>query len=304
MKYFKTEDTRTAPRYEITTKVFEEVTGHRHPFEQVNHNRTISQYGICPSCLNPVQLIGIAKQIKVSPYGKHTGKNIAGFPQWNYIKYEYCPYASKNDHRNINDDELLPEITEDIIELYELLKNQFDRVVYVISQKLDVRCYSSFWEKAIKQYLVNMFYCYPWLTEANLPYIFAYKSMQHQSIYGQQFVVDSDLFNALKKHKYVDFIPLKDDNSNYMRLVSNGGFLNLHFRFTEHTQKAINGEELKESMIFCIDDLISEQTIFQKNINFSENYFMNIVNKSGNEDKRQQYLLDIAIENMPPLNLG
>ena len=57
-------------------------------------------------------------------------------------------------------------------------------------------------------------------------------------------------------------------------------------------------------MIFCIDDLISEQTIFQKNINFSENYFMNIVNKSGNEDKRQQYLLDIAIENMPPLNLG
>lgn len=31
---------------------------------------------------------------------------------------------------------------------------------------------------------------------------------------------------------------------------------------------------------------------------------MNIVNKSGNEDKRQQYLLDIAIENMPPLNLG
>lgn len=127
--------------------------------------------------------------------------------------------------------------------------------------------------------------------------------MQHQSIYGQQFVIDSDLFNALKNHKYVDFIPLKDDNSEYMRLVSNGGFLNLHFRFTEHTQKAVSGEELNESMIFCIDDLISGKTIFQKNINFSENYFMNIVNKLGNEDKRQQYLLDIAMENMPPLNL-
>lgn len=61
----------------------------------MNHNRTISQYGICPSCLNPVQLIGIAKQIKVIPYGKHTGKDILGFPKWNYIKYEYCPYASK-----------------------------------------------------------------------------------------------------------------------------------------------------------------------------------------------------------------
>lgn len=53
----------------------------------------------------------------------------------------------------------------------------------------------------------------------------------------------------------------------------------------------------------CIDDLISGKTIFQKNINFSENYFMNIVNKAENEDKRQQYLLDIAIENMPPLQL-
>lgn len=30
---------------------------------------------------------------------------------------------------------------------------------------------------------------------------------------------------------------------------------------------------------------------------------MNIVNKSENEDKRQQYLLNIAIENMPPLQV-
>lgn len=303
MKYFKTEATRTAPRHEITPKIFEEATGHKHPFEQVNSNLTISQYGICPSCLNPIQLIGIAKQIKVRPYGKHTGKNIPGFPKWNHISYEYCPYASKNDRRNPNEEELLPEITEEVVELYELLKSQFDRVVYIISQELDIRCSLSFWEKALKQYLANDVYCYPWLTEANLPYIFAYRGMQHQSVYGQQFVIDSDLFNALKKHRYVSFVSVNDNNDEYMRLVSNGGFLNLHFRFTEHTQRAVSGEELNESMLFCIDDLVSGKTIFQKHINFSENYFMNIINKTENKDKRQQYLLDIAKEIMPPLQL-
>lgn len=303
MKFFKTEATRTAPRYEVKPKVFEEVTRHKHPFEQVNSNRTISQYAICPSCLNSVQLIGIAKQIKVRPYGKHTGKNIPGFPQWNQIRYQYCPYASNNERRNIDENELLPEITEDIIELYNLLRNQFDRVIYIISQELEIRCSKKFWKNALQQYLVNEVYCYPWLTEANLPYIFAYKGMQHQSVYGQQFVIDSDLFNALKKHKYVSFIPLEDDNSKYMRLVNNGGFLNLHFRFTGHTQRAINGEELDESMLFCIDDLANNQTIFQKTISFSENYFMNIVNKAENKDKRQQRLLDIAIDNMPPLQI-
>ena len=303
MKYFKTEATRTAPRYEITPKIFEKITGHKHPFEQVNSNLTISQYGICPSCLNPIQLIGIAKQIKVRPYGKHTGKDVSGLPKWNHITYEYCPYASKNDRRNPTEEELLPEITKNVIELYELLKSQFDRVVYIISQELDIGCSLSLWRKALKQYLVNEVYCYPWLTEANLPYIFAYRGMQHQSVYGQQFAIGSDLFNALKKHRYVSFVSVDNNDDKYMRLVSDGGFLNLHFRFTEHTQRAVSGEELDESMLFCIDDLANNQTIFQKTISFSENYFMNVVNKAENENIRQQYLLDIAKEIMPPLQL-
>lgn len=302
MKYFKTKPSRNAKRYEITPEVFEKVTGHKHPFEQVNLDKKLVQYGICPSCLNPVRLIGLAKEIKVRPYGKHTGKNIPGLPQWRQYKYRYCPFAEHGDRVNINDDELLPEITEDVVELYELLKSQFDRVVYVVSKELDIRCSSVFWEEALKQFIANMAYCYPWLTESNLPYIFAYRGMQHRSLYGQKILVDSDLFNAMKNHKDASFVESQNKKGQYLRLTNKeGAYLNIQCRFTEHRQKAINGEELRESMVFCIDDLPSGRTIFRKSISFSENYFMNIINKYSDESKRQQVLFDIANRNMPPL---
>ena len=40
------------------------------------------------------------------------------------------------------------------------------------------------------------------------------------------------------------------------------------------------------------------ETIFEKRLEFNENFFMNMVNKKGNEDKRQQWLLNIAYELM------
>ncbi len=308
MKYFKTQATRTAPRYEITPKIFDKVTEHKYPFEQININNTLSQYGICPSCLNPIQLIGIAREIKITPYGKHAGKNVPGLPQWNRFKYEYCPFAVKNDRREMDDEERLPEITKDVVELYDLLKNQFDRVVYIISQELDIRCSTKFWENALQQYLANRVYCYPWLTEANLPYIFAYRGITHRNVYGQQIRVGSDLFNALKMHKNVNFKDPKNENSEnkdvkYKILTGKNEYLNLEFRFTGHTQKAVSGETLKESMTFCIDDLISGDTVFQRCVQFSENYFMNIVNNVENENRRQQWLLNIANKYMQPLNM-
>lgn len=64
MKFFKTKASRISERYEITPKVFDKVTEHRHPYEQINPDKSIAQYGICPSCLNPIQLIGVAKKLK------------------------------------------------------------------------------------------------------------------------------------------------------------------------------------------------------------------------------------------------
>jgi hypothetical protein len=146
------------------------------------------------------------------------------------------------------------------------------------------------------QYVADNFYAYPWLSEANLPYMVAYRGMHHQKVYKQRFLVDSEVYKALANHPGVEFEKAYD--SRYEQLANKKGhYLELFFRFTGHTHKVSEGEFLCETMQFCIDDRDTNKTIFQRKIEFDETYFMNIVRK-GDESKRQQRLFTIA-DNLP-----
>lgn len=185
---------------------------------------------------------------------------------------------SKFNQKTTDDEKLV--ITEDDIRLYELLKSQFDRVVYVIKTELMIDCSLAFWEKALQQFINSHGYCYPWLTEANLPYIFAYIGMQHSKLFMQKFKYGTELYNSLDKQD-----------------------MNYQFRFTAHKQNAVDGSTLEEKMDFCIDDMRTNTEIYRRSITFDENYFMNIVKKTGNDKYRAQKLLDIAEKIMPPITI-
>lgn len=300
MKYFKTEATRTALRYEITPQNFMDKTKRNYPYEQKDQYGKFSQYGICPSCLNPIQLIGIDHKIKTNPYGRHTGKNVKGLAKWNYEKYEYCPFAAKNDRKELNDEARLEELDDNIIELYNLMRSQFDRIIFILEKELEIQCSEYFWSKALTHYIINRSYYYPWLTEANLPYIFAYFGVHQQRLFKQKIRVGSDLYKALKKHPDVNFVETK--NIHYEQLFNkNNAFLELFFRFSHHSHKISTDETLIEKMTFYIDDRKTGITLFEKEIEFNETFFMNMVNKKENEDKRQQRFIDIAEELMMPL---
>lgn len=308
MKYFKVEPSRIATRYEITHDNFEKITQNKYPYEQKNVRGGLVQYGVCPFCLNPIQLIGIERKIKCRPYGKHTGTDINGLPKWNQVKYEYCPFSEKKDKKEINDEDRLLEITEDVIELYELLKSEFDRVVYIVSNILGIQCSKNMWKSVLQQFLEDRAYCYPWLTESNLPYIFAYRGLQHKKLWKQRFAVDSNAFKVLEKHPNVVFVNPDDKNgeeiknSKYKILLNKNNFLNLRFRFTNHKQVSVDDETFRESMLFCIDDANTGEIIFKRVIEFEETYFLSILNNKNNKDKRQKWLLDIANELMQPLD--
>ncbi|MBS6849264.1 MAG: hypothetical protein KH205_12750 [Ruminococcus sp.] len=79
MKYFKIRAARTAKRYKITPFEFLEITKRKFPFEQVTEHGKLSQYGICPSCLNPIQLIGVVKEIDGTP-SRMESKKISVLP--------------------------------------------------------------------------------------------------------------------------------------------------------------------------------------------------------------------------------
>lgn len=227
MKYFKVSASRMAPRYEITTKNYMDVTECKYPFEQRNGRGGLSEYAICPSCLNPIQLVGVMSEVKTRPYGKHTGKDVDGLPQWTLKKYEYCPFRSKQEGKKPNDDEGAMEFDNDFLELYYLLKAQFDRVVHIVSNELGIKCGKGFWKKSLRQFTHRGVFCYPWLTEANLPYIFAYRGMQHQNVWGQQVLIGSELYKALKAHPKVKLVEceIKDSMQNtsaqYAKVVNN-----------------------------------------------------------------------------------
>lgn len=304
MKYFKTSASRgKGDKIEITCSEFEKATKRMFPFEQIDENKAVVQYGICPYCLNPVRLVGLYKKIKRKPHGKHAGKSISGLPKWNQVKYEYCPFKAKN-RKPIEDEAQLLEITEDTIALYKLLIDNFDKVVYVISQELGIRCSTGFWEKALEQFLSSKAYCYPWLTEYNLPYIFAYHGMQHKNLFGQLFLVGSDLYNLLESRTDVCFISLNTNNkSRYKKLTNAGKFLNLQFRFTNHLQKGVCGEDLKETMSFCIDDATTKQTIYKRTIKFNQNLFMDLVKHHSEPfNNQKQALLNIAEKYMKKID--
>lgn len=300
MNEFKITASRTAKRHPIKAKTFEDITENKYPFVQNNKNGEVRYYGICPSCLNSVQLIGLSHKTKVSPHGKHTGTDIQGFPPYNKQKYQYCPYAKNGEYKHPNDLEILTDITDDVRELYELTRLQFDRIVYIIQKELGIRFTNKFWEKALQQYIANKNYLYPWLNEANLPYIFAYQSMQQQSCFHQLFKINSEAYNALKTYDGLNFIPI-ENNPDYQFLHwENGKWTKPVFRFYKHKQKAVDGERLKESFIFCIDDNNTHKTIFAKEILFDETYFIKLINKND-EKSRQKWLLDIANKYMPDL---
>ena len=82
------------------------VTGCKEPFEQIKDTGRASQYAICPSCLNPIQIIGLVQEIKSKRMVDIAEKILIGFPAWNERKYEYCPYADRNKRRPPNEDEL------------------------------------------------------------------------------------------------------------------------------------------------------------------------------------------------------
>ena len=307
MKYFKIKASRMAERYEVNSNEFTRHTDNKFPYVQSVSENKIAQYGICPSCLNPIQLIGLNKKISCSPYGKHAGKDVAGLPKWNPDKYLYCPFSKSNDRREPAENELI-EITEDVIELYELLKSQFDRVIYVIKTELMIDCSTAFWEKALQQFVNSNGYCYPWLTESNLPYIFTYIGMQHSKLFMQKFKEGTELYNALDKQDNTKFVPITDKDGNelekseYKRLI-NDQYMNYQFRFTAHRQNAADGSTLEEKMDFCIDDMRTNTEIYRRTIIFDENYFMNIVKKTGNEKYRAKNLLDIAEKIMTSITI-
>ena len=187
------------------------------------------------------------------------------------------------------------------ITLYNFLKKHFDIVVYVIENKFHIRCSNAFWKDVLQVFLVNRVFCYSDFTEYSLPCIIVLHALQQRSCFEQQFKVDSVLYKEISKYPYVKWADVPD--KNYKMLQHNSKNMSLVFRSYNYRQ-VIEGKRIKESLIFCVDDNSTFQNVFEKEFEFDEAFFPNIINSPNLpnfEQFRNQELLNLAAEMMLPL---
>ena len=185
------------------------------------------------------------------------------------------------------------------VDYYDLLRKQFDIVVYIIQEAFHIRCTNAFWKEVLQTYLINRVFCDTGVTEYSLPYTFALRALQQHSCLGQQFEVNSEVFQAISKYPCVAWADVPDEG--YKMLQCNENDLQLVFRSYNYQRKVVDGKNIIESLNFCIDDNNSLKNIYEKKIEFDETYFTNILNSEKAHKIRNQDLLDIAEELMPPL---
>lgn len=84
--------------FTIEREVFEQKTGKKPPYYPDTTNpENGPQYAVCPACDNPVQLIGLYRINKQTPYpyAKHHTQSLAGIAQYIQENYEHCRFNDK-----------------------------------------------------------------------------------------------------------------------------------------------------------------------------------------------------------------
>lgn len=124
--------------YELNKNIFELQTKQKKPYYTFNNSNEQIQYAVCPACDNPIQIIGLYKKLKNTdkPYGRHCIHSVAGLAEYNQQAYDFCPYSKKS--FNVNPQSRKGKLTDLEKNIYYLLRDQFDRVIYILRQVLDI----------------------------------------------------------------------------------------------------------------------------------------------------------------------
>ncbi|MGQ9444960.1 hypothetical protein ACTHGP_06010 [[Pasteurella] aerogenes] len=276
--------------YLIERELFEEKTRKRYPYYQENEKKEIEQFGICPECNNPVQIIGLYKKLlhTEKPYGKHYQKPIANLGRYNRENYEYCPYAAKRkeytkESRKTNLDELAVSIINRMV-------TYFDKVIYALQKEIGIYISETLAAQMLRDYFGSRAYLYNGSTLRNLPLVLAYFSL-NVNLVGRR-VFSAELIESINKmpNLYVD--EKQQVKSKYYSAVG--------FYFTQHRIQLID-HHLSEHILLVISqgDINHPEEIYRKKLVFDNLYIENLLNYhtehlSEYSKRRNAVLLQLA----------
>jgi len=229
----------------ICKENFEKYTKNEFPFKQID-NGNIHFYATCPECENPIQIKGLYNGKRV--YGAHTGKNIKGLNEFNYLNYKYCPRAVKGSH--VPKDERKELSSQKDITVYKTIRNNFDLAVAFAKKHLGYYISNNKAKEALDAYYESQGWLYPHSSVNNIPFMLFYLQPAFNP-YGL-WIRKGGLLE--KKILEVKDFELQDIEGNagmfYRRLVtkSGGKYLKLTMMLWNHRFKENDNGNLEESI--------------------------------------------------------
>lgn len=140
--------------YEVDLGNFERLTHNKSPYYQDDplHSDKPRRFALCPKCGNPVRLYGLyAEEVErfQRPHARHHGSGIEGLAEYDGQEYLHCPYA---------DPDSAPAYKKRLADhprssmLYDLMKEQFDRIVHIWNKTTGLRMGATFAENQLRQW--------------------------------------------------------------------------------------------------------------------------------------------------------
>lgn len=246
----------------ISEENFTNATKKQKPYyAEGRHGRNARCFAVCPLCDNPIQIIGLYKAHEEgrNPYGRHYPKDILDLADYDEEAYYGCYYANPDRKKSV-----IKRKTETArsMAMYNLLRDQFDRIIYILETSLELKISYAFAEELLRQYLFNEGWLYYESTYANLPWMLIY-AMQAKSLINRRILKEGRLYRFLKEN--CQAVILTDfPNSNYAKVEAKSGFVHLNFYVCNHniTRKEETIEETYRLVIVENDKIIFERVLF------------------------------------------
>lgn len=288
----------------ISRDNFERDTQRKYPWyrESSSSDSVKPCYAVCPSCDNPIQLIGLYKlppNVKL-PYGKHYFRDVPDLAESDPESAKNCPYFTKKISKKSDRKKSINGLPQKAL---QLLVDEFDRVIYLLEQATRIKFSKRSIENMLDRYVSGQGYLYPSLTLQNLPWIFAYMT-DSVSIYGLKIEDNPTLVDAVYEH--IPQAIVNNDGKVIARTNDQGknSFFQLNSCFIKH-QIDFNpdDESLNESMIWVVSTNEGEfpKEIYRQEILFEPAYFHNLLKMPPERARRQPWLVELAKEKLRSL---
>ncbi|MGL4209599.1 MAG: hypothetical protein ACRCTY_09465, partial [Candidatus Adiutrix sp.] len=256
--------------YKIEQTNFEEGNLKKPPFYSFNKKGEPVYYAICPRCDNPIPIIGLYKS--KNPYGRHLPHSIHGLANYDQEAYDFCPYACpqlKSPTEKLKKTKLdgLPQ------RILNILKEQFDRVIYLLSKSIGIVITDKLAKAMLEKYLRTEGFLYYQAAITNIPWVFGYMS-HSQSLYGR-IIKEGTPLRAAIEAKLPDAI-FSEKNQLFSKSKN---FMQITFCFIKH-QLPFKNQTLNESFDFVVSagEGTPPQEIYRETLIVDETYFLNLIN--------------------------